>query len=84
MPKKFAKQAKILQIDIDPVEINKNIIVNHSIVGDVAIVLNILNEKLGKQSHTEWLSHIAEYQKQYPLTFPKEGLSGPFMIARDL
>ena len=42
-PKKFAKQAKILQIDIDPVEINKNIIVNHSIVGDVAIVLNILN-----------------------------------------
>ena len=81
-PKKFAKQAKILQIDIDPVEINKNIIVNHSIVGDVAIVLNILNEKLGKQSHTEWLSHIAEYQKQYPLTFPKEGLSGPFMIAK--
>ena len=81
-PKKFAKQAKILQIDIDPVEINKNIIVNHSIVGDVAIVLNKLNEKLGKQSHTEWLSHIAEYQKQYPLTFPKEGLSGPFMIAK--
>ena len=38
-PKKFAKQAKILQIDIDPVEINKNIIVNHSIIGDVAIVL---------------------------------------------
>lgn len=32
-PKKFAKQAKILQIDIDPVEINKNIIVNHSIIG---------------------------------------------------
>ncbi len=81
-PKKFAKQAKILQIDIDPVEINKNIIVNHSIVGDVAIVLNKLNEKLEQQSHTEWLSHIAEYQKQYPLTFPKEGLSGPFMIAK--
>ena len=81
-PKKFAKQAKILQIDIDPVEINKNIIVNHSIVGDVEIVLNKLNEKLQQQSHTEWLSHIAEYQKQYPLTFPKEGLSGPFMIAK--
>ena len=37
-PKKFAKQAKILQIDIDPVEINKNIIVNHSIVGDLSLI----------------------------------------------
>ena len=81
-PKKFAKQAKILQIDIDPVEINKNIIVNHSIIGDVAIVLGKLNEKLEQQKHTEWLSHIADYQKMYPMTIPKEGLSGPFMIAK--
>ena len=81
-PKKFAKQAKILQIDIDPVEINKNIIVNHSITGDVAIVLGKLNEKLEQQKHTEWLSHIADYQKMYPMTIPKEGLSGPFMIAK--
>ena len=72
-PKKFAKQAKILQIDIDPVEINKNIIVNHSIIGDVAIVLGKLNEKLEQQKHTEWLSHIADYQKMYPMTIPKEG-----------
>ena len=81
-PKKFAKQAKILQIDIDPVEINKNIIVNHSIIGDVAIVLGKLNEKLEQQKHTAWLSHIADYQKMYPMTIPKEGLSGPFMIAK--
>ena len=81
-PKKFAKQAKILQIDIDPVEINKNIIVNHSIIGDVAIVLGKLNEKLEQQKHTEWLSHIADYQKMYPMTIPKEGLCGPFMIAK--
>ena len=81
-PKKFAKQAKILQIDIDPVEINKNIIVNHSITGDVAIVLGKLNEKLEQQKHTEWLSHIADYQKQYPLTYPPVGLSGPYMIEK--
>lgn len=49
-PKKFAKQAKILQIDIDPVEINKNIIVNHSIIGDVAIVLGKLNENLSSRN----------------------------------
>ena len=81
-PKKFAKQAKILQIDIDPVEINKNIIVNHSIIGDVQIVLSEINEKLEALSHKEWLSHIAEYQKQYPLSYPKEGLSGPYMVEK--
>ncbi len=81
-PKKFAKQAKILQIDIDPAEINKNIIVNHSVIGDVKMVLDRINGKLEQQSHTEWLSHIADYQKQYPLTYPSVGLSGPYMIEK--
>ena len=81
-PKKFAKQAKILQIDIDPVEINKNILVDHSIIGDVKTVLTALNKELDAQRHPEWISHIAEYQKQYPLTYPKTGLSGPFMISK--
>ena len=48
-PKKFAKQAKILQIDIDPAEINKNIIVNHSVIGDVKMVLDRINGKLEQQ-----------------------------------
>ena len=81
-PKKFAKQAKILQIDIDPVEINKNILVDHSIIGAVKTVLTALNKELDAQRHPEWISHIAEYQKQYPLTYPKTGLSGPFMISK--
>ena len=81
-PKKFAKQAKILQIDIDPAEINKNIIVNHSVIGDVKMVLDKINEKLEKQNHAEWISHIADYQKQYPMTYPPVGLSGPYMIEK--
>lgn len=81
-PKRFAKQAKILQIDIDPVEINKNIIVTHSVVGDVKLVLSRLNEKLEQQNHTEWLSHLSEYQKKFPMTYPKTGLSGPYMIEK--
>lgn len=81
-PKRFAKQAKILQIDIDPVEINKNIIVTHSVVGDVKLVLSRLNEKLEQQNHSEWLSHLAEYQKKFPMTYPKTGLSGPYMIEK--
>ena len=81
-PKRFARQAKILQIDIDPVEINKNIIVTHSVVGDVKLVLSKLNEKLEQQNHSEWLSHMSGYRKKFPMTYPKTGLSGPYMIEK--
>ena len=81
-PKKFAKQAKILQIDIDPAEINKNILVSHCIIGDVKTVLSALNEKLAAQSHREWLAHIQDYQQQFALTYAAEGLSGPYMIEK--
>lgn len=77
---KFAHQAKILQIDIDPAEINKNIMVDASIIGDVREVLKKINERIQPMEHTEWLSHIKEYQEKYPLTFQDTGLSGPYMM----
>ena len=54
-PKTFAKNAKILQIDVDPVEINKNICVSASIIGDVKAVLTVINRRLEAQEHKEWL-----------------------------
>lgn len=81
-PKKFAKQAKILQIDIDPVEINKNIVVSHSIIGDVKLVLSKINERLKQQNHQDWISHIMEYQTKYPMVYPPAGLSGPYIIEK--
>lgn len=81
-PGKFARQAKILQIDIDPAEINKNIPAAHSVIGDVKAVLGRLNEKLKQQDHKEWLAHIRSYQEQFPLTYPGDGLSGPYMIEK--
>jgi acetolactate synthase-1/2/3 large subunit len=81
-PDSFAKQAKILQIDIDPVEINKNIIVSHSIIGDVKRVLAKINEKLGQQQHSEWISHVLGIRDKYPMTYPPTGLSGPYMIEK--
>ena len=78
-PKAFAHQAKILQLDIDPAEINKNIVVNASVIGDLKEVLARINAKLEKQEHKEWLQHIAGYKAKYPLTYHEEGLSGPFL-----
>lgn len=78
--KKFAKQAKILQLDIDPAEINKNIVVNASVIGDIKEILTRLNPMLEQMNHEEWISHIHEYQEKYPLSYPAEGLSGPYII----
>ena len=78
--KKFANNAKIIQIDIDPAEIDKNIITHASIHGDVDDVLKLINEKLEQQDHTEWKAQITEYKEKYPLTYNPDVLTGPFVI----
>jgi len=77
---KFASKAKIIQIDIDPAEIDKNIMTDASITGDVDAVLKLLNAKLEQQDHTEWKETIKEYKEKYPLTYHKDVLTGPFVI----
>jgi len=79
-PKTFAKNAKKLQIDIDPAEINKNIVVDSFVIGDVKSVLEKLNIRLSQMDHHEWVSHIRELSKKYPLDIPKDILSGPYII----
>lgn len=81
-PKQFAKHAKILQFDVDPAEINKNIKAHASIIGDVKEILSRLNGKMEQLDHKEWLAHIDEYKEKFPLTYPAEGLSGPYIIEK--
>ena len=78
--KKFASQAKILQFDVDAAEINKNIQVDASVIGDLKEILIRVNKKLDTQSHPEWIGEIMDLKKKYPLTYPKEGLSGPYLM----
>ena len=77
---KFAKNAKILQIDIDPAEINKNIETDASIIGDVKMILRKLNARLDPQNHDEWVAHIERMKDMYPLHYNKEILTGPAII----
>ncbi|MDE5576835.1 MAG: biosynthetic-type acetolactate synthase large subunit [Oscillospiraceae bacterium] len=65
--RKAAGRAKILHIDIDPAEINKNIAADAKVHGDVKLILKNLNEMLIPRRHTEWMGLIAEWKKQYPL-----------------
>lgn len=78
--RKFAAKAKILQLDIDPAEVNKNIVVSASVIGDVKEILSRLNMRIRPQQHAGWLEHILEYKEKYPLTYHREGLSGPAII----
>lgn len=78
--KKFASNAKILQIDIDPAEVDKNILTHASIIGDIKEVLQILNERITETTHSEWHGKIQEYKEKYPLTYHHETLTGPFIV----
>ena len=78
--KKFASKAKILQIDIDPAEMNKNVIITQGVTGDLKVVLSKLNEMLTQQDHSEWIRQIEEYKAKYPLTYHPDVLSGPFVV----
>ena len=76
----FAPNAKILQIEIDPKEINKNIKIDASIMGDVKSVLERINAKLSQQKHTEWIEEIEKSKKQYPLKYRTDILTGPAIV----
>lgn len=65
--RKAAGKAKILHIDIDPAEINKNIAADAKVHGDVKLILRNLNGMLIPRKHTEWMGLIAEWKKKYPL-----------------
>lgn len=79
-PKKFAENARIIQLDVDAAEINKNIRVDASLVGDLKKTLTELNACLSKQEHPEWMAHITELKEKYPLKYDDENLSCPYIM----
>ena len=81
-PNKFATGAKIIHIDIDPAEINKNIKVHESVIGNLKDVLHDLNEKLVPQHHDEWMKQIGEMKAKYPLFYDKDRLTCPMVIEK--
>ena len=77
---KFAQDAKILHIDIDAAEINKNIKTTASVVGDLKEVLTKINARLEKKENAEWVETIKELKEKYPLRYDTSVLTGPFVI----
>ena len=79
-PNKFAENAKVLHIDIDAAEINKNIRTDVSLVGDLKEVLGRINDQLEQQDHGEWMQHIRQMKEKYPLNYDASVLSCPYIM----
>ena len=80
--KTFAPKAKILQIDVDAAEINKNIAVDASVIGDLREVLKLLLVKIPEKRHDEWVQHIQDMKAKYPLNYDHSQLTGPYVIQK--
>ena len=80
--KTFASGAKILHIDVDPAEINKNIKVDFSIIGDLKKVLERINRKLLRQSHPDWMRYTRQLSESYPLNYDHSKLTCPLVIEK--
>lgn len=63
-PDEFGRRAKLIQIDIDPSEVNKNVGVDVSLVGDVKDIIRALLPKVHQSCHDEWLTQIAEWKQE--------------------
>ncbi len=80
--KNFAKKGKIIQVDVDAAEINKNVMVDVDIIGDVKSVLQIFNSRLAPSSHPEWMDRVTARKRDMPLSYSKDRLTGPYIIEK--
>ncbi len=76
----FAARARVVHIDVDAAEINKNIRTAASVVGDLKEILTLINRELPKMEHREWCAHIKELKEKYPLNYDDASLSCPYII----
>ncbi len=79
---KFAKNAKILQFDVDAAEINKNVRADACVIGDALEILKRVNAKLEPMSHTEWVDYIKDLKEKYPLRYDADTLNGPMIMEK--
>ena len=82
--KKFAPDAKIMHIDIDPAEIGKNITVHYPLIGNMKQILGSLTDRIENRGRSAWNEKIAEWKEQYPLKYDNGGSLKPHYIVERL
>ncbi|MCX7921174.1 MAG: biosynthetic-type acetolactate synthase large subunit [Clostridia bacterium] len=82
--KRFAPEAKIMHIDIDPAEVGKNITVHYPLIGNVKKIIKLLNTKIDKKEYSDWNKKIDEWKRLYPLKYPQDGVLRPHYVIERL
>ena len=77
---KFAPNAKIMHIDVDPAEVGKNIAVDYPLVGNIKKILKHLITKVDKRNHSDWNRKISEWKEAHPLKYPQDGTLKPHYV----
>ena len=80
----FASHARILHIDIDPAEINKNIRTDGSVVGDLKVTLSRLTQIVEEADRSQWLSQIEKWKRDYPPVRERKGEITPYYLISEV
>lgn len=83
-PDSFAKNAKIIHIDADVAEIDKNIMTDAHLIGDAKAVLDELNKRLSKLEHKDWMEQIYKWKEEYPVCHPGSDEFNPQYVVERL
>ncbi len=79
---KFAKEATIIQFDVDPAEINKNVLVDEYVIGDIQIVLDEINEKIDQKELPEWVDHVKYMKDEFGHKVDYDTVNVPHILKR--
>jgi len=83
-PNTFARNAKIIHIDVDKAEIDKNIRTDAHIIGDAKAALDEINKRLSKLTHSEWMTQIADWKSEYPIVHKGKETFSPKEIMEEV
>ncbi|MBQ9610684.1 MAG: biosynthetic-type acetolactate synthase large subunit [Lachnospiraceae bacterium] len=78
--KKFAANAKILQLDVDAAEVDKNVVVDASVIGDAKEVLKMISSRIKSSKKPEWEAELSELKAKFPDHADLKAFSGPAII----
>lgn len=79
---RFAPNAKILHLDVDEAEVNKNIRAHHHVIGDVKVILEKLNSRLAAVKRDEWMTWIQDMKAKYPLKYNQDVLTAQYILEK--
>lgn len=79
---KFAKNCQIIHFDIDPAEVNKNVVVDDYVIGDIEVILKEINSKIESIEKLEWVEHIAYMKKEFGHSVDYDTVNVPHILKR--